>query len=653
MEDIDEKKTQKKGEYIVRLILRQIKDRVLDTIKIDINKIDTTKKLKYFIIDKYENSNLCPCKLVISEEYEDGFFCSEANDNLNAKLKDYFPNGKINIIIHLDIYNKKCDCGFTKLKQLSKREIYEMYNEKIKNLKKLFDRQNSELKQKLKDSEETIQAIFDNNNNNNTPTGENFIRLESIDYFKHKKFEDFYDVIIDIKSIKDINKGWNIKMNKNGEMRFNEYKNKKALVIGIIGNSNKGKSFFLSKISKIDLPSGTSIRTEGLSIKYPDLEKYKNRKIILLDTAGLETPLSLDKEIKFNEENQNDLNELIKEKAREKLITELFLQNFILYNSDILITVVGILTYSEQKLLNRIKAEFLRNKQNKKLYIIHNLMTYTTINEVEEYINNCLLKSATFDLKKRYEISTKKTKGKNVPYFCENNGGVDVFHLIFANQGSEAGNFYNDFTLNFFEQSYQTVTDINSFDVIQKLKESLIDLSSELLDKNEKNENDSFFIENDFDNDEYILEKKIFKLNNNKDIVLRRCYIDEMGLSYLRNNGFNPLYNYYRKNDKLIIRIEAPGNITVKTDFKYSQNFTIIKISGNKRKDKEPLDIRDNWFNTREFGDFNIEIPLLINLKNKPPITHNKEGIVFIEYEIREDVDLNKTIYLNSDEEEI
>ena len=205
MEDIDERKTQKKGEYIVRLILRQIKDRVLDTIKIDINKIDTTKKLKYFIIDKYENSNLCPCKLVISEEYKDGFFCSEANDNLNAKLKDYFPNGKIYIIIHLNKDKKICDCGFTKLKQLSKREIYEMYNEKIKNLKKLFDRQNSELKQKLKDSEETIQAIFDNNNNNNTPTGENFIRLESIDYLKHKKFEDFYDVIIDIKSIKDIN----------------------------------------------------------------------------------------------------------------------------------------------------------------------------------------------------------------------------------------------------------------------------------------------------------------------------------------------------------------------------------------------------------------------------------------------------------------
>ena len=47
----------------------------------------------------------------------------------------------------------------------------------------------------------------------------------------------------------------------------------------------------MSKISKIDLPSGTSISTEGLSIKYPEIEKYQNRNIALLDSAGLETPV--------------------------------------------------------------------------------------------------------------------------------------------------------------------------------------------------------------------------------------------------------------------------------------------------------------------------------------------------------------------------
>ena len=153
-------------------------------------------------------------------------------------------------------------------------------------------------------------------------------------------------------------KGWEIKMTKIGQLRFEEYKNKKALIIGVLGNSNKGKSFLLSKISKIKLPYGTSIRTEGLSIKYPELEKYKNRKIILLDSEGLEGPLIFN-----NEENRHDIDDIkLKEKARDKIITELFLQNFIIYNSDLLITVVGILNFQEQKMINKIKKEISKSK---------------------------------------------------------------------------------------------------------------------------------------------------------------------------------------------------------------------------------------------------------------------------------------------------
>ena len=265
-----------------------------------------------------------------------------------------------------------------------------------------------------------------------------------------KDFTEFYDIIIDIKSIKGISQGWEIKKSKRAETNYDQFKKDKVIRIGVIGNSNKGKSFLLSKISKIkNLPSGTSIRTEGLSVKYPELDTYKDRKIVLLDSAGLETPVlneddiyntnndTIDEtnnnansnsnnknnneitekekndteegeEIEENSEDvntieeQNDINykkneisdienvkKQFKEKSREKLITELFLQNYIMNNSDILIIVVGIMTYSEQKLLNRIKTEILRSKlRNRPLFIIHNLITYTTIEQVEDYIKN-------------------------------------------------------------------------------------------------------------------------------------------------------------------------------------------------------------------------------------------------------------------------
>ena len=101
----------------------------------------------------------------------------------------------------------------------------------------------------------------------------------------------FYDVIISISSIKDIIKGWKIKLSDTFIYKQKSLISDPVIKIGIIGNSNKGKSFILSKLSKIELPSGMSIRTEGLSIKYPDLQKFINRKIVLLDSAGLETPV--------------------------------------------------------------------------------------------------------------------------------------------------------------------------------------------------------------------------------------------------------------------------------------------------------------------------------------------------------------------------
>ena len=108
---------------------------------------------------------------------------------------------------------------------------------------------------------------------------------------------DFYDIIVPIQSIKDVTKGWEIKLSDRCKKDYPKLINEEAIRIGIIGNSNKGKSFFLSKLAQMDLPSGSSIKTEGLSIKYPDLKDHPNRKIILLDTAGLETPVLL---ISFN-----------------------------------------------------------------------------------------------------------------------------------------------------------------------------------------------------------------------------------------------------------------------------------------------------------------------------------------------------------------
>ena len=443
--------------------------------------------------------------------------------------------------------------------------------------------------------------------------------------------KDFYDVVVQIDSIKSIKKGWKICMTERGKKNYEKYKNEKIVKIGVVGNANKGKSFLLSKISKMSLPSGMSVKTEGLSIKYPELKGNQNRRIVLLDSAGLETPV-LDSG-KNNLEGK-DKNEIFKEKCRDKLITELFLQNYIIHNSDILIAVVDILSFSEQKLLLKFKKEIENAKRNQPVIVIHNLKTYTTIEQVDDYIENTLLKSATFKLEKGPIVDTKNInfKIKYILYEKANEKTPAIFHLIYANENSKAGSHYNGFTLNFIENSYQSITNHTSYDVIETTKERFIQVSKEILEKKEK-END---ITKDSFDERY---PNYIKLKRDKEITLKKCFIDEIGFSNLITNGFEPKYNVFKKDNKIIIRVEAPGNCHMVAEKIVQGERFIIRLSGEKKKDIVPEKLEDNIYNKREIGKFFLDIPLSSKeyiFSEKPPTFDYHSGVQFIEYELKE-----------------
>ena len=578
-------------------------------------------------------NNVCPCtiKICINDNIKNinkKIEISKYNDSPNSLIKDIYRNEN-DITILIDI-NEKCQCktSFKEFLKMSKLNLYQ--ENKEKDIKTLNE---------FKESGTPIQMEQKKNIQKSSFSEEETTLIQ----------EDFYDVIINIKSVKEIEKGWDERINERGEKAFNEFKNQELIKIGVIGNSNKGKSFLLSKISKISLPSGTSIRTEGLSIKFPELEGFENRKIVLLDSAGLETPVLKDENYlqteenikeKINNEKEKEDNEigikekeLFREKSREKLLTELFLQNYIINNTDILILIVGILTYSEQKLLNRIKTEIKKSKIKKPLFVIHNLKTFYSKKQVEDYIEDYLKKSATFELKEGHKISSNK-KLVNGTYYYELNSNPKIFHLIFANDFSNAGNFYNSFTLDFLENTYQNVTDLKPFNVIQTVKERFIEISKDIIEKNE-----NLLKLEDFITDEEIIKAKQIKLKTSQNIVLKKCLIDELGFSNLKGNGFEPTYNYYKKDGYIKIRVETPGNTSIQCKLEFSGEYTIIRITGNKNLDIEPKIINENIYNTREFGLFDLNIFLKTedyNLKNKKPEVVYKKGLTIISYELEE-----------------
>ena len=289
------------------------------------------------------------------------------------------------------------------------------------------------------------------------------------------------------------------------------------------------------------------IKTERLSIKYSDFKIFSNGTIVLLESAGLETPVLVS-----DLESEKDNNELFREKSREKLITELFLQNYIINNSDILIVVVDSLSFFEQKLLMKVKKEMEKSKKYLPLYIIHNLKAYTSKKQVQEYISETLLKSANFNLKTPlhssglhfYEVLNEKEKDKF----------QNIFHLIYTNEYSEEGKIYNQYTLVFIDHTYQNITNLEAFDVIETIKERYINISKDIL---EKSENEQPITKNSFDDS----NPKIIKLKDEKEVTLKKCLIDELGFSNFKANGFEPNYNIYNKDNKIIVRVEIPGNL--------------------------------------------------------------------------------------------
>ena len=102
----------------------------------------------------------------------------------------------------------------------------------------------------------------------------------------------------------------------------------------------------------------------------------------------------------------------------------------------------------------------------------------------------------------------------------------------------------------------------------------------------------------------------------------------------LESSDFTPTFNCYKKDNKIIVRIEAPGNFSIKNNFDFKGEYCIIKINGMQMKDKD-FDKIDNLYNSRNFGNIAIDIPLKADeflLLNEAPKSEYKKGIFILEY---------------------
>ena len=490
---------------------------------------------------------------------------------------------------------------------------------------------------------------------------------------------DFYDLVIKIDSFRNLKKkeqgdyGWDILYSKDFE--YDKRTKEERVRIGVVGNGNSVKSFILSKLTNFKVPSGFSNKTEGISIKYSDM-KTKDGKgigIVIIDSAGSETPLPESFDCKLDSLSNLDAKETntkINDLAKDRAILEVFIQKYVLAYSDIIIAVVGQLTYSEQQLLLRMKRE----NTKKKIFIVHNLLNLETKQQVTDYIDNVLKKSLTFQID---EIKmTNLDQNKNVDdtvlnqtyyheQYTDNNDNnkklYTIEHLIMAKEGTEAGNYYNQSTINFLSTNTTTTTKLNKYPVKATIKNYLIKMSGDFFESSIPKENikiGEVTINN-------IKKNKLYIDGYSKDIILKSINIDSLGFSSFLGRSYQPSYCLYIvdnvdklpikktkselqiEGDKpyyiLVLIVEIPGeledpNIIPKVDTHID---FVFKLEGSRKINKKETEITPNrydcYYSSIKDGLFSLCIsikPEDISLKSTDPIFKNYENGLLTYYYI-------------------
>jgi hypothetical protein len=489
--------------------------------------------------------------------------------------------------------------------------------------------------------------IFEGSINKVINNGKDFGRFDENNQII-KREPTMYDAIFKCESINTLfKKGWNYLLTEKFEKRIKN-KNIKICPMCFLGETNKGKTFIINLLTNKNLESGSEYRTEGISCKFSNFEYSNNEindsdepeKFLLFDTAGRSEPLLIEPDEKLK--IKDDLKRIVETNYRDLRVSEEFMKNVLISNSQIIIFVVNQLTLAEQIFLYEIK-----NQQNfEQLFIIHNLFNFEKKKDLEDYIDSTIVRSIYFDMSKDYfPIDSKNNT--NLPYYFveyqDNNGEKSLInHFILGNIGTKDPwiKNLNYKTIKLLKELMQTCVADSEFEIREILEKQLqeeakIDKKTKLEDKSDENESIKETKVEDL-SEEYKI-KGIFKLvkeenedeenkeyKDNKNMNNFKVYDESKGFNVM---GYIPDYIFYKNNQntEFVIEVECSG--LEDKDF---------SITARESKGKVHFNISGKKI-----------FPQELNMKDKPfsiyfSVNVEKEGI---EIETGEEIDKKKPTY--------
>ena len=413
---------------------------------------------------------------------------------------------------------------------------------------------------------------------------------------------DNYDMILNFESFEQLKTyGWTANFSIDGWKKYQESIQSENIIIGVVGIKNRGKSFWLKRIMQNDnyKPNdGFLVNTFGISCGFPVLRKENNyQTFITIDSEGKDNPLLQNLFVE-----QNDIRSLMKDKK----VCEILLSDFIIKECNILIAVVEQLSFAEQEMLisliNSLKLKEVNNNiEKRKLIVIHNLMNSSQVKDIENFVNDTLLKSMTFSLNPHH-VDDHEDKKYNVTVYdqiIENNDNnrLDIVHIIVGNDNSkEVKEKYNEPALKYI-RDYITISYVKQFDIINSFKEFIETnykqfINNNLFDNNpleigyqkrirvytDKNKTKNKISE------KIIIPIEVRNKEKIKDVTFKNFFFDSSGIYY----SVEPLYasRIFKIKDDYFLEItfEISGKINedLKTDINEDDNNNkiIIEIRG-------------------------------------------------------------------------
>lgn len=418
--------------------------------------------------------------------------------------------------------------------------------------------------------------------------------------------EELKEFQINIDSLMVNKNGWKILKNTLTINKEEEY-----LIFGLLGSKIAGKSFVLSKLMKTE-ENNEYIPNKG--INFIEFNKYKT---IAIDSEGLNAATEYNSEIlkkRFSTNNENliyEKEEIKTQLINDRILTDVFLSEFITEASQIIIIVVDVLCLSDQKLIERI----CKKKSNKKrVIIIHNFKHIKSLSQIKNYINKDIINS--------FQVTKSLIPSTEVTYYIEKNDNKseNISHYIMAQEKSEAGEIYNNACIDHIRKMIEANIERRNFDIYKDLTKFL-----------KENSRSYFQFKNKLENNRIKLKKNIEKFSLEFEGI---CQISNpIYNDYLPKTMDDPRYQIIENDKKYQCLIEIcdldKKTLALSID-KNINSFNMLIVKGVKKEISQ--EEGGLVFGNRKTGEFLYQIPLgkrFIFLENE--ITHEyKKGTLIV-----------------------